>query len=291
MMTLKKTIGRSVASSTGAAEAGGTRLSHLNASPPPDSPANAANNGADARSSVVKNRIVLVESHGILRDGLRALLEMEPDFQVVGSVGDAVAALSAVQTLQPHVVLTGIALPGRSGIDLIRDIVALTPTVRMVVLTAHGAEEYIRAALNAGAHGYVLKDSGRTELLQAIRAVVAGRQYLCAAVAAKVVSGFVSGREQKPVARPEDLVTGRERQVLTLIALGHSNKVIARDLGLSVKTIEKHRANLMRKLTLHNAAAVTLFALRRGFIDASSLEAAPSDNSAGGISDTSHAHA
>jgi two-component system response regulator NreC len=216
-----------------------------------------------------KTRIVLVEDHAILRDGLRALLDFESDLTVVGSVGDGAAALRAVSDLHPDLVIADVSLPDRSGIALIGELLSLHPALRLLVLTAHGTEEYIRAALNAGAHGYVLKDSGRNDLILAIRAVVAGRQYLCSSVAAKVVSGFVSGFEPKRTIPAEELVTGRERQVLTRIALGQSNKLIARDLGLSVKTVEKHRANLMRKLTLHNAAAVTLFALRHGFIEAS----------------------
>jgi len=220
----------------------------------------------------LKTRIVLVEDHVILRDGLRALLELESDLTVVGSVGDGAAALCVVRDLKPNLVIADVSLPDRSGIALLGELLALQPGLRLLVLTAHGTEEYIRAALNAGAHGYVLKDSGRADLIRAVRAVVAGRQYLCSSVAAKVVSGFVSGLEPKRPIPAEELVTGRERQVLTRIALGQSNKLIARDLGLSVKTVEKHRANLMRKLTLHNAAAVTLFALRHGFIEAGAAE-------------------
>jgi two-component system response regulator NreC len=213
-------------------------------------------------------RVLLVEDHAILREGLRALLEIEPDLQVIGDCADAGAALEACERLQPNLVMTDLALSGCSGIDFIAELRRRRSSAQVLVLTAHNTEEYIRAALDAGARGYVLKDSGRADLLQAIRTVVAGGQYLCAAVAAKVVSGFVSGREPRRAVSPETLVTGRERQVLTRVALGQSNKFIARDLGLSVKTVEKHRANLMRKLTLHNAAAVTLFALRHGFIDA-----------------------
>jgi two-component system response regulator NreC len=225
-----------------------------------------------------KTRIVLVEDHAILRDGLRALLEMERDLAVVGSVGDAAAAVVLIRDLKPQLIISDVALPGRSGIALIGELLALNPDTRLLVLTAHGEEEYIRAALNAGAHGYVLKDSGREDLIRAIRAVVSGRQYLCASVAAKVVSGFVSGLAPKRALSAEGLVTGRERQVLTRIALGQSNKSIARELGLSVKTIEKHRANLMRKLTLHNTAAVTLYALRHGFIDAGVFDSGPTES-------------
>jgi len=213
-------------------------------------------------------RILLVEDHAILREGLCALLEMEADLKVVGDATTVNAALDAMETLHPQLIITDLALAGRSGIAFITELRQRHPESRVLVLTAHNTEEYIRAALTAGAHGYVLKDSGRADLLQAIRVVVAGGQYLCAKVSARVVSGFINGNDPKASTSPESLVTLREKEVLTRIALGHSNKVIARDLGLSVKTVEKHRSNLMRKLTLHNAAAITLFALRHGFIEA-----------------------
>jgi DNA-binding NarL/FixJ family response regulator len=217
-------------------------------------------------------RILLVEDHAILREGLRALLELEPDFEVVGEATDVDGAMAEVERLQPSLVVTDLALTGRSGIALISALRGRPANTRILVLTAHNSEEYIRAALNAGAHGYVLKDSGRADLLQAIRVVVRGGQFLCPSVSARVVSGFVNGADSKGSQSPEQMVTVREKQVLTRIALGHSNKLIARDLGLSVKTVEKHRSNLMRKLTLHNAAGITLFALRHGFIATSGVE-------------------
>jgi two-component system response regulator NreC len=222
-------------------------------------------------TSAAKTRIVLIEGHAILRDGLRALLNLESDLAVVGSVGEAANAMSVVRDIQPDLVICDVSLPDRSGVGLIRELLLTFHRLRLLVLTAHGSEEYIRAALNAGAHGYVVKHSGQADLLRAIRVVMSGRQYLCSSVAEKVVSGFVGGHESRRTVPVEELMTGRERQILTSIALGQSNKQIARDLGLSVKTVEKHRANLMRKLTLHNAAAVTLFALRHGFIEANTI--------------------
>jgi len=239
-----------------------------------------AEDGSELRSPDVraqvsdgKIRILLVEDHAILREGLRALLELESDIKVIGEAADVDCALAAVERLHPELVITDLALTGRSGIALISALRTRNASARVLVLTAHNTEEYIRAALNAGAHGYVLKDSGRADLLQAIRVVVRGGQFLCPSVSARVVSGFVNGTDPKGTPSPEHLVTLREKQVLTRIALGHSNKLIARDLGLSVKTVEKHRSNLMRKLTLHNAAAITLFALRHGFIEASGAQA------------------
>ena len=230
---------------------------------------------ANSRAAIIDTRIriLLVEDHAILREGLCALLELEPDLKVVGDADDVDGALAAVERLQPQLVITDLALNGRSGIALINALSSKKTGARVLVLTAHNTEEYIRAALNAGAHGYVLKDSGRADLLQAIRVVVRGGQFLCPSVSARVVSGFVQATAPKSAQSPEQLVTLREKQVLTRIALGNSNKVIARDLGLSVKTVEKHRSNLMRKLTLHNAAAITLFALRHGFIETSGGEA------------------
>ena len=144
--------------------------------------------------------------------------------------------------------MTDLALPGRSGVDLMGDIRVVSPSSRKLVLTAHENEEHIRAALNAGADGYVLKDASSAELNLAIRTVSAGQQFLCKAIASKILMGYLSG-DQRPACAPvTQAITGREREVLTRIALGNSNKLIARELGVSPKTVEKHRSNLMRKL-------------------------------------------
>jgi DNA-binding NarL/FixJ family response regulator len=209
-------------------------------------------------------RIVLVEDHIILRDGLKALIEMELDFTVVGEFGAVDQCLAAIDDLQPDLVLTDLELPERSGIELLARLTHLVPKARKLVLTAHSGEEHVRAALHAGADGYVLKDADRDELILAIRTVSAGQQFLCEAVANKVLCSYLSGGASRRGAATAQSITGREREVLTRIALGESNKIIARSLALSVKTIEKHRSNLMRKLNLHNAAAITLFAVRNG---------------------------
>jgi DNA-binding NarL/FixJ family response regulator len=209
-------------------------------------------------------RIVLVEDHLILRDGLKALIEMEPDLTVVGEFGAVDQCLAAIDELQPDLVLTDLELPERSGIELLARLTHLVPKARKLVLTAHSGEEHVRAALHAGADGYVLKDADRDELILAIRTVSAGQQFLCEAVANKVLCSYLSGGASRRGAGTAQSITGREREVLTRIALGESNKIIARSLALSVKTIEKHRSNLMRKLNLHNAAAITLFAVRNG---------------------------
>jgi DNA-binding NarL/FixJ family response regulator len=248
--------------------------------------------GLDERSSTSavstqkpRLRIVLVEDHAILREGLRALIEMEADFDVVGEFGGVEECLESIGALQPDLLLTDLALPGRSGIDLLAEVQRLSPLTRKLVLTAHENEEYIRAALNAGANGYILKDANSAELMLAIRTVSLGQQFLCKAIASKILSGYLSGYtpgDQRPaVPAATQSITEREREVLTRIALGNSNKLIARELGVSPKTVEKHRSNLMRKLQLHNAAAITMFAIRNGMTGSAALSSsAPPGSSA-----------
>jgi len=214
-----------------------------------------------------KIRVVLIEDHSILREGLKALIEIESDLEIIAEFGSVEASLAAIGELQPDLVVTDLALPGRSGIELLGEVARLSPKSRKLVLTAHDGEDYVRAALNAGADGYVLKDANSAELMLAIRTVSSGEQYLCKAVANKIVSGYLLGDRRRLGAAEPQSITGREREVLTRIALGDSNKIIARDLGLSPKTVEKHRSNLMRKLQLRNAAAITMFAIRNGLTE------------------------
>ena len=218
-------------------------------------------------------RIVLVEDHAILREGLKALIEIESDFDVVGDFCRVEDSLADIRALQPNLVVTDLALPGRSGIELLAEIRQLSPKTRKLVLTAHENEEYIRAALNAGADGYVLKDANSAELMLALRTVSAGQQYLCKAITGKILSGYLSGEQRPSSPAVTQSITEREREVLTRIALGNSNKLIARELGVSPKTVEKHRSNLMRKLQLHNAAAITMFAIRNGLAGSEPLTA------------------
>jgi DNA-binding NarL/FixJ family response regulator len=209
-------------------------------------------------------RLVLVEDHAVLRNGLKALLELEADVEIVGEFDCVESCVDCIRRAQPDVVVTDLALPGASGIELIGEIQSLSPRSRILALTVQDGREYIRAAFRAGADGYVLKEADYAELLRAIRTVSMGGRFLCSATASKVLLGYLSGDPQLSPPTPIASITDREREVLTHIAQGHPNKAIARELGLSPKTIEKHRSNLMRKLQLHNAAAITMYAIRNG---------------------------
>lgn len=218
-------------------------------------------------------RLVVIDDHAILREGLRALLALEVDLEVVGEADNSDEGVEIVQKTQPDVVITDLALPHRSGIHVIIRVREVAPAARVLVLTVHRSEEYIKAALSAGADGYVLKDSSRADLLQGIRTIVMGQRYLCPPVSAQIVSGFLGAGEPRSIPSVQRL-TDREREILTLIALGKSNKRIAMQLLLSVKTIEKHRSNFMRKLELHNTAAVTMFAISNGLVSSDQVDVA-----------------
>jgi DNA-binding NarL/FixJ family response regulator len=222
---------------------------------------------AEARFGALRRmRIVLVEDHVILREGLKALLEMDPGVRVVGEAGNGSDGLAAIESLEPSVVITDIGLPDRSGIELIEALRARKCSSPILVLTVLHSEEKLRAAMHAGASGFVLKDSPLAELVEGLHAVSSGQKFLCQSLSEEIFGGMANHVSRDPDRAKVRLITRREREVLTRIALGQSNKGVARELGLSVKTVEKHRSNLMRKLNLHNSAAVTMFALRHGLV-------------------------
>ena len=210
--------------------------------------------------------IVIAEDHTILRQGLRALLSFDPDFEVVGEAEDGRAAVRSVETLSPDLLLIDLSMPRMTGMEAITEIKKRSPATKIVVLTVHKGEEYILSALKAGADGYVLKDAGHDELMTAVKNVLAGKRYLSPDISEKVIGGYLEGKRALK-ATPWDTLTQREREVLKLIAEGYTNKKVAEYLFISLKTVEKHRSNLMRKLDLHNTAALTAFAMEKGIID------------------------
>ena len=212
-------------------------------------------------------RIVLAEDHTILREGLRALLSADPNLEIIGEAQNGREAVRCVEKLEPDLLLMDLSMPRMSGMDAIREIKKRYPEIKIIALTVHKTEEYLLTTLKAGADGYVLKDATHEELVMAIKSVMGGKSYLSPGVSEKVIVGYLDGRESNRTASPWETLSQREREVLKLIAEGFKNKEIAEDLCISLKTVEKHRANLMKKLDLHNAAALTVYAVQKGLVN------------------------
>ena len=212
-------------------------------------------------------RIVLAEDHTILREGLRALLSADPAFEIIGEAPDGREAVRCVEKLEPDLLLIDLSMPRMSGMDAIREIKKRYPEIKIIALTVHKTEEYLLTTLQAGADGYVLKDATHDELVLAIKNVMGGKSYLSPGVSEKVIEGYLEGKENYRSLSPRETLSQREREVLKLIAEGYKNKEIAEDLCISLKTVEKHRANLMKKLDLHNAAALTVYAMQKGLVN------------------------
>ena len=213
-----------------------------------------------------KQRILIVEDHTLLRQGLCAMISADPDLEVVGEIDNGRDAIRLAGSLSPGLVLMDLSMPGTNGTESIEEIKRRYPAIKVLVLTVHKAEEYIREALKAGADGYVLKHATLTELLLAIKSVLKGKTYLSPDIAEQVVSGYLFGGKNLNTTSVWDSVTLREREVLKLIAEGRTNKFIANYLCVSVKTVEKHRSNLMKKLDMHNAGSLTVFAIEKGVV-------------------------
>lgn len=213
-----------------------------------------------------KQRILIVEDHTLLRAGLRALLTQDPDIEIVGEADNGRDAVQSIGTLTPHLVLMDLSMPGMNGIEAIRDIKRRYPETRVLVLTIHKTDEYIHESLRAGADGYILKDATHDELRVAIRSVLNGKTYLSPDISGKVINGYLGGGSSPGPSSAWDSLTHREREVLKLVAEGHPNKFIADYFCLSVKTVEKHRSNLMKKLDLHNASTLTAYAIEKGLV-------------------------
>jgi DNA-binding NarL/FixJ family response regulator len=214
-----------------------------------------------------KQRILIVEDHTLLRAGLRALLTQEADIEIVGEADNGHDAVNMIAKLSPQLVLMDISMPGMNGIEAIRDIKRRYPETRVLVLTIHKTEEYIHESLRAGADGYILKDATHDELRVAVRSVLNGKTYLSPDISGKVINGYLGAGQAMSPSSIWDTLTHREREVLKLVAEGHPNKFIADYFCLSVKTVEKHRSNLMKKLDLHNASTLTAYAIEKGLVE------------------------
>src|SRR5260221_3977861 len=216
----------------------------------------------DAKSPL---RILLADDHVTVRHGLKLLIDSQPDMKVVAEASDGNSAVQRAVALKPNVVVMDISMPGVNGLAATRALRKLQPSAAIVTLTRHSDDAYLQELLRAGVSGYVLKQSAPTELLQAIRAAAAGGQYLDATMTAPITAGFLS-RERRKVSKSAVTLSERESEVLRLIASGYSNKEIAARLSLSVKTVEAHQANAMRKLGLNGRIDIVKYALLQGWL-------------------------
>ena len=217
--------------------------------------------------SAKKNRVVVAEDHTLFREGVKALISFESDFEVVGEAADGQEAILRAEKLRPDLLLLDLSMPRVDGLAAIKEIRRRCPDTKILVLTVHKTEEHVAETLRAGANGYVLKDATRAELLLAMKSVIREGSYLSPSISARVVHGFLQDRKRQSPSAPSELLTSRERQVLKLIAEGYKSKEIADMLCISEKTVSKHRANIMAKLDLHTASALTAFAFERGLVE------------------------
>ena len=213
-------------------------------------------------------RILLADDHAIIRRGLRALLAHEPAFEIVAEAADGRQAVELAQREKPQVAVLDVAMPVMNGIEATRQIRARLPDTQVVMLTVHSDEAYLLSALKAGARGYVLKSSAELEVVEAVRAVSAGKAFFSPRVSRILADEYVRYLEERHVTDSYDLLSARERQVLQLLAEGQSNKDVATILNLSPTTVICHRQHIFQKLNLHGVADLILYAIRKGVISA-----------------------
>lgn len=210
-------------------------------------------------------QVVVADDHELVRTGLRTVLEQQLACTVVGEAASGAEALTLVRQLQPALLVTDMVMPGLSGLEVVRQMQQIAPATRIVVLSMHADESYVREALQAGAIGYVLKESLASELVAAIQHALAGRRYVSPSLSARILDAYAQAGSQ-PGFDPYQLLSEREREVLVLTARGLTSAEIAELLALSPRTVESHRTNLMRKLGLRSAVDLVRYAIRRGLI-------------------------
>ena len=211
-------------------------------------------------------RILLADDHTFVRDGLRALLDKQPDMTVVAEAADGRDSVRLAEEQSPDVVIMDIAMPNMNGIEATRRILAFNPQTAVVILSMHQDESYVLRSLKAGAKGYLLKDSLRSDVIEAIHAVAQGRSFLTRKVGRILQEDYVRQMERRGVEDSYDLLTDREREILQLVAEGRTNKEVASLLNISLTTVETHRTHILQKLGLHSVPDLILYAVRKGII-------------------------
>lgn len=214
----------------------------------------------------MKTRILLADDHGVVRKGLRFLLESEPDLEVVGEAADGHEAIEMAERLEPNVIVMDIGMPRLNGIDATTQIVRARPQTAVIILSMHSDETYLVRTLSAGARGYLLKDSAEEDLVRAIRSVSQGRPFFSPAISRALLDDYVRRLQQSGVTDSYELLTDREKEVLQLLAQGKTNKDVAALLDVSPYTVETHRTHIMQKLNLHNTAEIVLYAVRKKIV-------------------------
>lgn len=214
-----------------------------------------------------KKTVVIVEDHKLFREGLKSMLSRRDDLDVIGEAEDGLEALRIIKHHTPDLLLLDLSMPRLSGISVMKDAKSQFPDIKILALTIHESDQYVLEAFDAGADGYCIKDASRAELMLAISSVLEGKTYISPGIADTVMKGYLDDRKRLKTKSPWDTITQREREVLKLLAEGYLNKEIASLLHISVKTVEKHRANIMNKVDLHNASALTAFAIEKGLIE------------------------
>ena len=211
-----------------------------------------------------KSTILLADDHSILRAGLRSILDNHPDFKIIAEADNGKDALQKSIALKPDLLLTDLSMPKTNGTECIRELKKRAPEVKVLVLTMHAGEEHIHAALNAGADGYILKDDSHDELIKAIKNILNGKTHLSPSICNNTINDYLNSAKTNQPTASWEILTHRDREVIKLIAEGYRSKDIADYLSISVKTVEKHRSNLMKKLDLHSVSSLTNYATQHG---------------------------
>ena len=219
-----------------------------------------------------KTRLLIVDDHSVVRDGIRSVLRSSTEFSIVGEAENGEQAVELAQRLKPDVVIMDISMPKVNGIEATAMMKQHDPDIKIVILTVHEDEEYVYQILRAGANGYVLKSAGKKEIFAAIKSAISGERFFSPGISTMIIDGFVRrAKEQSPKPEPipthsEQLLTKRETEVLQYIAQGYTNRKIAEELFLSIRTVNTHRTNLMQKLNIHDTARLVRYAIETGLV-------------------------